>query len=92
TIKRTEGQDLLEAMSHHGERFLKGVVLSMRDAEVEVNYRIAIGQIGDLVGKMLSEQDFHMLVVGHHEDGKSHVTAADYQLIHTITSVPVLAL
>jgi hypothetical protein len=87
-----EGDELLAKMAHHGERFLKGVVAASRKEPFDVGYRIVVGDVVDTVRAELESGDYGLLVVGRHEDGRSHVAADDYQLMHAVTEVPVLAL
>ena len=51
SITSSEGAKLLDALSHHGERFLKGVVLSMREEPVGVSYRIVVGSVEEQVNR-----------------------------------------
>ncbi len=86
------GEDLLGAMARHGEQFLKGVVAASRKAPYDVSYRIVVGQVTDVVRRELSERDYGLVVVGRHAEGYSHVSADDYQLMHAVRDIPVLAL
>jgi hypothetical protein len=44
------------------------------------------------VQEELAAGAYGLLVVGRHEEGYSRITAADYQLMHLVRDVPVLAL
>ena len=84
--------ELLERLAHHGERYLKGVVAARHARPYTVNYRLAIGEVVPTVRAELEGGDYGLLVVGTHEEGHSHVAAADYQLLHVVRDIPVLAL
>ncbi|MHC5111120.1 MAG: hypothetical protein ACYTHJ_14720 [Planctomycetota bacterium] len=84
--------EVLEEMSHHGERFLKGVVAATRSETLDVSYRLSIGAVDVVVREALANSPFGLLVIGCHSEGKSHVSADDYRLIHSIHEVPILAL
>lgn len=84
--------DLIERLAKHGERYLKGVVAAARDEPFDVTYRLTIGDIAPAVHAALQAEPVSLLVVGSHREGHSHVTGADYRLMHEVTDIPVLAL
>lgn len=84
--------ELLQTMAHHGERYLKGVIAASQDMDCDVSYRLALGAAMPLVQAELEAERYGLLVVGHHRNGRSHVGADEYQMMHRITQVPVLAL
>ena len=86
------GDELLKSLAHQGERFLKAVVAASRKQPFEVRYRIAVGNVVPTVGHELERGDYGLLVVGSHREGHSHIAASDYQLMHTVRDIPVLAL
>lgn len=85
-------EKLVQEMAHHGERFLKAVVESQRKGTLNVTYRIVVGDIVTTVENSLKQGSYDLLVVGHHAGGRSHVFTADYQLMHKVKDVAVLAL
>ncbi len=91
-IAESAGDDLVEALTHHGERYLKAVVAAARERPFDVSYRLAVGEIVALVQGELKRGDYGLLVVGSHTDGHSHVSSDDYQLLHQVRDIPVLAL
>ncbi|MCH7873051.1 MAG: hypothetical protein IID33_15250 [Planctomycetes bacterium] len=91
-ITESTGNDLVEALTHHGERYLKAVVAAARKRPFDVGYQLAVGEIVPLVKAELKRGDYGLLVVGSHTDGHSHVSANDYQLLHQVWDIPVLAL
>ncbi len=91
-VDTEEGEKLVEKLSHHGERFLKGVVAAAREAPYDASYRLAVGDIVETVRTELEAGGYSVLVVGHHVEGHSHISADDYQLMHTVRDIPVLAL
>ncbi|MCH7592321.1 MAG: hypothetical protein IH989_06045 [Planctomycetes bacterium] len=91
-IAESAGDDLVEALTHHGERYLKAVVAAARKRPFDVSYRLAVGEVVALVQGELKRGDYGLLVVGSHTDGHSHVSADDYQLLHQVRDIPVLAL
>ncbi len=92
TIEAGQEKELLERMTHHGERYLKAVVAASRDQPYDVNYRLALGDVVAAVRGELERGDYGLLVVGHHHQGHSHIAAADYQLMHAVRDIPILAL
>ena len=92
SIDTLESQDLLDALAGHGERYLKGVVAASRSSTYDVCYRLTVGQVVPSVQNELSRGGYGLLVVGRHSGGYSVVGADDYQLMHTIRDIPVLAL
>jgi hypothetical protein len=91
-ISETDEQQILENMRHHGERYLKAVVAAGREQPYQVDYRLRLGGVVEATQQELAAGSYGMLVVGHHEEGHSRITAADYQLMHLVRDVPVLAL
>ena len=91
-IDESEGDDLVAALTHHGERYLKAVVAAARQRPFDVSYQLAVGEVVALVQAELKRGDYSLLVVGSHADGHSHVSADDYQLLHQVRDIPVLAL
>lgn len=91
-IASSEGDDLVAALTHHGERYLKAVVAAARQRPFDVSYQLAVGDVVALVQAELKRGDYSMLVVGSHSEGHSHVSADDYQLLHQVRDIPVLAL
>jgi hypothetical protein len=91
-IANETGEALVHSLSHHGERYLKAVVAASRQRPFDVSYRLAVGEIVPTVRAELSRSDYTLLVIGAHVEGYSHVTADDYQLMHQVLDIPVLAL
>ena len=91
-ITARTGEELLDNLAHHGERFLKGVVAAGHDRPFEISYRLAVGEVVPAVRAALMVGNYSLLVLGSHREGYSHVTAADYQLMHMVGDIPVLAL
>lgn len=91
-IATRTGKTLLDNLARHGERYLKAVAATRRDRPFDVTYRLATGDIITTVRQELSTGDHGLLVVGSHDDGQSQVTADDYQLMHQVRDIPVLAL
>ena len=91
-VSNDDEREVLERLTHHGERYLKAVVAASRDLPYEVSYCLRRGEIVAVTQQELTAGDYGLLVVGHHEEGHSHITAADYQLMHLVRNVPVLAL
>jgi hypothetical protein len=85
-------KEILEHLTHRGERYLKAVVAASRKFPYEVTYRLRLGDVVTTVQRELATGSYGLLVVGHHEEGYSRITAADYQLMHLVREVPVLAL
>lgn len=86
------GEDLLQEIARQGERYLKGVALSGKAQPFEIRYRVLVGHVLDLVQKEVELGNYGMVIVGRHREGKSHVEADVYQLMHLVRSVPVLAI
>ncbi len=84
--------ELLEALTHHGERYLKAVVAASQQHDFEVQYRLAIGDVLPTVQQELSRGRYGLLVVGQHHEDRSAVAADVYQLMHLVEDIPVLAL
>ena len=91
-IAAEEGEELLQSLAHHGERYLKGVVAASAKCPYDVSYRLAVGEVKATVERELEVGDYGLLVVGCHDEGYSQVDAQDYQLMHSVRQVPVLAL
>ncbi|MEE9296222.1 MAG: hypothetical protein V3W34_14845 [Phycisphaerae bacterium] len=91
-IEADEERELLDRMTHHGERYLKGVAQAARDKPYEVRYRLSVGDVITTVRNALAQESYGLLVVGRHTDGHSRIDAADYQLMHMVRDIPVLAL
>jgi hypothetical protein len=86
------GEELLQSLTRRGERYLKAVVAASREFPYDVSYRLAVGEVRATVEQELAAGDYGLLVVGRHQEGYSHVEAEDYQLMHQVRHVPVLAL
>ncbi|MFQ5807793.1 MAG: hypothetical protein ACE5I3_15205, partial [Phycisphaerae bacterium] len=91
-VSDQDEKEILQHLTHHGERYLKAVVIASRKFPYEVTYRLRLGNVVSVVQQELAGGSYGLLVVGHHEEGHSRITAADYQLIHLVRDVPVLAL
>ena len=91
-IADRSGEALLENLARHGERYLKAVVAASRDRSFDVSYRLAVSDIITTVRQELATQRYGLLVVGSHQEGHSYVAADDYQLMHQVRDIPVLAL
>lgn len=91
-VSDEDEKEILEHLTHHGERYLKAVVAASRKFSYEVNYRLVLGDVVTAVQQELAGGSYGLLVVGHHEERHSRITAADYQLVHLVQDVPVLAL
>lgn len=91
-IDATAAEDLLDRLRRHGERYLRGVVAASQPFPYEVSYRLEVGPIVATVQAELASGQYGLLVVGHHQDGRSHISADDYQLMHLVRDVPILAL
>lgn len=91
-LDELERAELIDRLTHLGERYLKAVVTSQRDEPYEVAYQLGVGDVLTAVREELSRGDYGLLIVGRHYEGHSHVEAADYQLMREVTEVPVLAL
>jgi hypothetical protein len=85
-------RELIQQLEHHGERYLKAVTQAARDEPFHVAYRLEVGEIVPSVLATIENESFSLLVVGHHEAGHSRISAVDYQLMHLVKSIPVLAL
>ena len=85
-------QQILEQLKCHGERYLKAVVAASREQPYDVSYELRFGDVVSSVQAELARESYGLLVVGHHAEGHSHTTADDYQLLHLVRDVPVLAL
>ncbi len=84
---------LITRVQQLAEKYLRAVVSAARPAPCEVGYRLAVGPVVETVQTQLAASTWGLLVVGRHDDtGRSHVNAQDYQLLHRVREVPVLAL
>ncbi|RJP33394.1 MAG: hypothetical protein C4547_12475 [Phycisphaerales bacterium] len=83
---------LLERLARRGERYLKAVVAASRASPYDVQYRLATGSVVEQVKAELRANPYGLLVIGCHEGGVSRVSASDYQLMHEVRDVAVLAL
>jgi len=91
-IAAAGGEELLESLTRRGERYLKAVVAASRKFPYDVSYRLAVGEVRATVERELAAGEYGLLVVGRHQEGYSHVEAEDYQLMHQVRHVPILAL
>ncbi len=91
-IDHESRDELLDELARHGERYLKGVVAAGRDLPFDVSYSLIVGDTVEMTRKELETGVYSLLVVGAHEEGHSYISAVDYQLMHQVTDIPVLAL
>lgn len=84
--------ELLALLARLGQRYLKGVVAASRQQPYDVSYRLAIGEVVPTVRAELESGRHTLLVVGCHRAGHSFIEAADYELMHEVRAIPVLAL
>lgn len=91
-IAEEPGEELLQNLTQHGERYLRAIVAAGLKRPFDVAYRLAVGNVIDAVRAELDAGDYGLLVVGKHHEGYSHVSADDYQLMHQVCDIPVLAL
>jgi len=91
-ISGASGAALIADLTQHAERYLKGLVASSRDEPYRVQYRLGMGEVLQVVRHELSQGDYGLLVTGSHEHGHSDIAAMDYQLMHQVRDIPVLAL
>jgi hypothetical protein len=91
-ISPERGDALLNNLVQHAERYLRGMVAASRDEPYGVSYRLAIGEVLPVVQHELAEGGYSLLVIGCHDEGRSNVEAEEYQLMHVIRDIPVLAL
>jgi len=91
-IAAADGEELLQSLTRRGERYLKAVVAASRKFPYDVSYRLAVGEVRATVERELAAGEYGLLVVGRHQEGYSHVEAEDYQLMHQVRHVPILAL
>jgi len=91
-IAEESGEELLRNLAQHAERYLKAVVAAGLKRPFDVTYRLAVGDVIDVVRAELDVGDYGLLVVGKHQEGYSNVSADDYQLMHQVRDIPVLAL
>lgn len=85
-------EELLGQLARHGEKYLKAVVTAAREMPCEVQYRLAVGDVLTKISDELQTGRYDLLVVGCHRQGRSHVAAEPYQLMHSVQDTPVLAL
>ncbi len=91
-VSPADEKEILKNLTRRGERYLKAVVAASRKQPYEVNYRLRLGSVVEAAREELASGSYGLLVVGRHEEGHSRITAADYQLMHLVHNVPVLAL
>jgi len=91
-VSEDSGDKLVQDLAGHAERYLKGMVAASHGESYTVSYRLAVGDVLDVIRYELAEGGYSLLVVGTHEDGKSRIGADDYRLLHHISGLPVLAL
>ena len=91
-IAEETGEQLLDRLARHGERYLKAVVAAGQDRPFGVSYGLVVGEIVRTVRAALDAGSYGLLVVGSHSEGYSFVEAGDYQLMHQVRDIPVLAL
>ncbi len=85
-------EQLLDELRRHGERYLRGVVEAARDEPFVPHYRLEVGPVVATVKQELESGRYGLLVIGRHAEGLSEISAAEYQLMHIVRDVPVLAL
>lgn len=85
-------QELLACLTQRGERYLRAVVAASRKYPYTVRYRLALGEVVPTVQQELETGRHSLLVVGCHREGHSFIEAADYELMHQVRNIPVLAL
>lgn len=83
---------VLKELTRAGERYLKGVVAGAEHLPCTVRYDVSVGDVLESVEKEMAAGKHTLLVVGAHVQGRSHLDARVYQLMHQIKSAPVLAL
>lgn len=91
-VSDQDEDEIIKHLAHHGERYLKAVVAASRKFPYQVTYRMTLGDVVTTVQRELASGSYGLLVVGHHQERHSRITAADYQLMHLVCEVPVLAL
>ena len=91
-ISEQAGENLIQRMTGHAEQALKHMAEAGRDEPFDVSYRIEVAEVLDVVEDAIAEKGFGLLVVGTHLEGRSHVDAGEYQLMHSVRNIPVLAL
>lgn len=91
-ISAEKGDAFLENLKKHAERYLKGVVASSREEPYTVSYHLRVGDVIESVEREIRMDHSHLLVVGTHHEGGSHISALEYQLMHRVRTIPVLAL
>jgi hypothetical protein len=91
-IDEQERDEVLARLGRHGDRYLRGVIAAAHESSFDVSYRLEVGKIGSTVQAELQGGGYSLLVVGNHEEGFSQISAEDYQLMHEVRDVPVLAL
>ncbi len=91
-ISERTGKELLESLALRAERYLKAVVAASHDRPFDVTYDLALGEVVPTIRAALAGGSYTLLVVGSHVEGHSQVSASDYQLMHVVREIPVLAL
>lgn len=91
-VSNEDEREILAELARHGERYLKAVVAASQKRPYEVTYQLKLGEVVAAVQEELAAGSYGLLVVGHHAEGHSRITAADYQLMQLVRDVPVLAL
>lgn len=91
-LDEQERDEVVARLGRHGDRYLRGVVAAGHRSAFDVSYRLEVGEVGPVVQAELQRGGYGLLVVGNHEEGFSHISAQDYQLMHAVHDVPVLAL
>jgi hypothetical protein len=57
-----------------------------------VKYEVRVAAAADAIKSTLSNNGYGLLVIGKHREGHSQVSAEEYQLVHAVRDIPVLAL
>ena len=91
-ISSKSGENLIEDFTTAARRQLKGIVEATRNEPYEVAYELRVGEVEITVQAELAAQPYGLLVVGRHEAGRSLIDAEEYQLMHIVKDIPVLAL
>ena len=91
-ISSEAGDELVADLAHHAERHLKGLVAATRDEPYDVSYRLSAGEVLPEVQREVDRGGYGLLVVGTHREGMRHLDADEYQMMHLVRDIPVLAL
>jgi hypothetical protein len=91
-ISSKEGDELLDALARHGERYLKAVVAAGRTEPFDIRYRLEVGSVIQNVERAIDRGGVGLVVVGKHVGGRSSIDSDDYQLMHSVRDAPILAL